>query len=84
MFETLKENKVDIGVLPESNTPWTPDRLSKYRKLGAEVFQHFKLEGVSSNEAYIGHYQPGGVALFAGGNALGRISKSGVDGKELG
>eukprot|EP00957_Ditylum_brightwellii_P038090 2880559-Ditylum_brightwellii.AAC.1 len=78
MFETLKEKKVDIGVLPESNTPWTPDRLSKYRKLGVEVFQHFKLKGTSSDEACVRHYQPGGVALFAGGNAVGRISKLGV------
>eukprot|EP00957_Ditylum_brightwellii_P146091 11123712-Ditylum_brightwellii.AAC.1 len=66
MFEALKDNEVGIGVLPESNTPWTPDRLSKYRRLGQEVFQHLKLEGASSNEACIGHYQPGGVALFVG------------------
>eukprot|EP00957_Ditylum_brightwellii_P088705 6754966-Ditylum_brightwellii.AAC.1 len=75
MFETLKGNKVNIGVLAELNTPWTSDSLSKYRKLGVEVFQHFKLEGASRNEASIGHYQSGGEALFAGGNTVGRISK---------
>eukprot|EP00957_Ditylum_brightwellii_P137425 10477772-Ditylum_brightwellii.AAC.1 len=74
MFETLKENKVNIGVLPESNSPWTPDRLTKCRKFGAKVFQHFKLKEAPSNEAYIGHYQPGGVALFSGGNVVGRMS----------
>eukprot|EP00957_Ditylum_brightwellii_P154741 11777592-Ditylum_brightwellii.AAC.1 len=58
--------------------------LSKYMKLGVEVFQHFKLKGVSSNEACVGHYQPGGVALFAGGNVVGRNIKLGVNRTGLG
>eukprot|EP00957_Ditylum_brightwellii_P112587 8582545-Ditylum_brightwellii.AAC.2 len=45
MFEALKENEINIGVLPELNTPWTPDKLTKYMKLGAEVISKLGVDG---------------------------------------
>eukprot|EP00957_Ditylum_brightwellii_P015088 1138101-Ditylum_brightwellii.AAC.1 len=56
----------------------------KYRKLGADVYGNFKLECASSDDPYVGNYQPGGVALYTGGNAVGRICNSGVDASGLG
>eukprot|EP00957_Ditylum_brightwellii_P038216 2888771-Ditylum_brightwellii.AAC.1 len=51
----------------------------KYRKLGAEVYINFKLEEASSDDPCVGNYQPGRVALYTGGNTVGRICNSGVD-----
>eukprot|EP00957_Ditylum_brightwellii_P066726 5063154-Ditylum_brightwellii.AAC.1 len=56
----------------------------KNRKLGTDVYGNFKLEGSSSDDPCVGNYQPGGIALYTGGNAVGRICKSGVDASGLG
>eukprot|EP00957_Ditylum_brightwellii_P209057 15360099-Ditylum_brightwellii.AAC.1 len=71
-----------MAIIPETNTPWTADRKSKYRKLGTEVYGNFKFEGASSDEPCTSNYQPGGVAMIAGGNAVRQLCKSRVD--ELG
>eukprot|EP00957_Ditylum_brightwellii_P026078 1971681-Ditylum_brightwellii.AAC.1 len=68
-----------MAILPESNTPWTPEKLKKIRAIGTEIYDHFKLEGVSIDEPSATEYQPEGVALMAGGKVVGRISNSGVD-----
>eukprot|EP00957_Ditylum_brightwellii_P194121 14783412-Ditylum_brightwellii.AAC.1 len=71
-----------MALVPETNTPWTSERKSKYRKLGTEVYGSFKFKGVSSDYPCTGNYQPSGVTMIAGGNAVGQIYKSRVD--ELG
>eukprot|EP00957_Ditylum_brightwellii_P125204 9544529-Ditylum_brightwellii.AAC.1 len=71
-----------MTLIPETNTPWTSERKSKYRTLGAEVYGNFKFEGASSDDPCTGNYQPGGVAMIAGCNAVGGICKSRVN--ELG
>eukprot|EP00957_Ditylum_brightwellii_P015781 1188825-Ditylum_brightwellii.AAC.1 len=84
LFETLNQNGVNIALLPESDTPCTQDRFKKYRSIGHKIYGHFKLEGASSDDTCIGNYQPGGVAVLVGKDAVGRISDSGVDKRELG
>eukprot|EP00957_Ditylum_brightwellii_P009346 707187-Ditylum_brightwellii.AAC.1 len=55
----------------------------RYRKLGTEVYDNFKLEGASSDDPCVGNYQPGGIALYIGGNTVGRICKSGMGASRL-
>eukprot|EP00957_Ditylum_brightwellii_P096420 7343149-Ditylum_brightwellii.AAC.1 len=42
------------------------------------------MEGASSDKACVGNSQPGGVAVLAGGKAVGQICESGVDKSGLG
>eukprot|EP00957_Ditylum_brightwellii_P004625 351296-Ditylum_brightwellii.AAC.1 len=84
LFETLHKNEIDVAILPESNTLWTPETLKKVRAIGTEIYDHFKLKGASSDKPSATKYQPGGVALMAGGKVVGRSSASGVDKQGLG